>query len=427
MGDRKRILYIDAIGGLAGDMLLAALLDAGASTAAVETTINTVLPHIRNVNVETTSRGSIRALRLLDVTANPDVPSSRSYAEMLRILTTSDLKHSVKTRAISVLTRLGEAEAKVHGRKPAEVTLHELGSDDTLVDIVGVIAALEDLGVEDVFVSAMPVALGAIRSAGHTLPLPAPAAVDLLKGFVLRGEKGTAELITPTGAALASTLAQYVATFPDMQLLTTGYGAGERDSTRLPNVVRVFLGTTESPDGTSPDEPSIHDVTCLEANLDDLSPELVADAADALRMAGALDVWTTPIQMKKGRSGVVLAALCRSNQVAELASVFFKNTSTLGIRISDQRRIELHRQTVSVRLEDHDVLIKVGTYRGTITSIKLEHDTVAKIAAELRQPVRKIHSRLTALAHVALQNGVGYDLAQDRISEANRLATDPSH
>jgi uncharacterized protein (TIGR00299 family) protein len=300
--------------------------------------------------------------------------------------------------ARSILRRLAQAEARVHGLGENELALHAVGDDDTLLDVVGVAAALDALGADLVFVSSIPLQGGGTLVTGlrnhPDVPLPAPATLELLRGFAIRGE-GSGETVTPTGAAILATLGTPTSTFPSMQVDAIGYGAGTRDPEDRANVVRVVLGAVPAEQTGGPIERAL---VVLEANLDDLTPELVADAAQALYSAGALDVWTTPVQMKKGRPGVVLSALGEPQHQPRLREVFFEATSTLGVRASTVRRAELERRTVAVSLENGTVRVKLGLLRGRVVSSRPEHDDAADLAARTGRSVRDVYEEAAAAA-----------------------------
>jgi uncharacterized protein (TIGR00299 family) protein len=396
----SRLAFVDVIGGAAGDMLLAALIDAGAPEDAVRAAIEAALPGRFAVRTEDVRRAGLRArwLRVEAIAGTPPPPGPpRSMSDLVGAVDAAPLGAGIKAAARSVLERLGRAEAAVHGVAPAELHLHELGDDDTILDVVGVATALDSLGVEELLVSPLPLAFGGSAPArgGHgEIPLPAAVALELLKGFELRGARRGEERVTPTAAAVFAAVGRPARALPDMTLESVGYGAGTRDPEDRPNVVRVLLGS-ETPTEDIPAERSLE---LLQANLDDLTPELVADAAEALLEAGALDAWTTPAQMKKGRPGSVLSALCDPERVPALRAVFFRTTSTFGVRSSPVRRAELERHVVSVPVTGGAVRVKVGLLAGRVVSAKPEHDDVAELARATGRPVRELHEEAAAAA-----------------------------
>lgn len=423
----RRVLHVEPIGGAAGDMLLAALLDAGAPWEAVRRAVEAVIPGRFELALKPVARAGLRAtlLRVSDApaarTGGGGGPHRRPFRDLRAAVERADLSEGTRVRALAVLDRLAGAEARVHGVAAGEVELHRLGDDDTLLDVVGIAAALDALEVDDIAVSSIPVGVGEERGGevelgdgagseggagpahGHgVLPLPPPATLELLRGFELR-PGGHGETVTPTGAAVLAALGRPAAAagFPAMRLEAVGYGAGHRDPPERPNVVRVALGVRSGSLGSGAGErgPAVRDLVVLEANLDDLTPELVADAAAALFEAGALDAWTVPIHMKKGRPAVLLAALCEPAAEERVRRAFFESSSTFGVRSAAVRRAELDRRTATVQVAGGTVRVKLGLLWGRVVSAAPEHDDVAALATAAGRPVREVHEEAAAAAH----------------------------
>jgi uncharacterized protein (TIGR00299 family) protein len=386
-----RLLYIDAIAGVAGDMLLGALLDAGASEATVREGLR---PLGVDVVVTRTERHGIGAARI-EVVARHE-HAHRTWADVRELIDAAALPTRAHARAHDAFRRLAEAEGHIHGLPADEVHFHEVGAIDAIADVCGVTLALEDLDVGEVACSPLPMPRGFVRAAHGRLPLPAPATLELLKGAPMHGVDLDLELVTPTGAALVAALATSYGPLPAMTLQATGYGAGSRDLEDRPNVVRTIVGVTA-------DGPARRPAVLLACNLDDLSPELVPDAAQACSDAGALDVWVAPVQMKKGRPGMVLSAIARPDREAAVAEAMLRSTSTLGVRTSPLQRYELDRETRSVTVEGRAVSVKLGRLHGEIVNIAPEHDDVAAAAAALGRPVKAVWGAAWAAAQRELQ------------------------
>jgi len=391
------VLYVDVVGGAAGDMLLAALLDAGASRDEVSDAVSAVLGRrVECLTAEVRRRG----LRALALSGPGDLPSERRRPrELLDSVERAALGDEVRARATSVLRRLFDAEAKVHGREIADLELEELGEDDTLLDVVGVAAALDSLGVERVDVSAIPMAPPS-NDGSHGSP--APVTLELLSGFALRPSLAGADLpetVTPTAAAILSALGRPVPELPELVLDRVGVGAGRRDPGSVANVVRVLLGRT------SPSADRARRLLMLEANVDDLEPELVPDAIDALLAAGALDAWSAPIVMKRGRPAVGISALCERDTLDEVRRAFFEETTTLGVRVHEVSRPELDRRIVEIELAEGGprIRVKLGVLDGRTLNAKPEHADVVEAARKLGRPVRSVHAQASALAHRLLE------------------------
>jgi uncharacterized protein (TIGR00299 family) protein len=387
----SRVAYLDCVGGLAGDMLLAALLDAGADLESLRGLPSTLGLDGVEIAVERVERQGIGALRLSVVA--PDDASSRDYREIRDLVQAADLPERARARSLDTFRRLAEVEGRIHGVAPDDVHFHELGSLDTLVDVCGAFVLVDELGVERVASSPLPFARGLTSAAHGTLPLPAPAALALLEGAELVGVDTEAELVTPTGAAIAAAIVEEWGALPPLTLESVGYGAGTKELTDRPNLVRVVLGTeTSRPTGR---------VVLLETNLDDFAPELVPDAVERCLEAGALDVWTSPAQMKKGRPGFVLSAIARPEAQAAIARVLLEETSALGVRVARLDRYELDRDERIVDLAGGSVRIKVGLLDGRVVNLAPEHDDCAALARSTGRSVQSVWAEALARAQDA--------------------------
>lgn len=377
----SRLAYLDCVSGVAGDMFLAALLDLGADRARLLALVQEIGLSGVELRIERTERHGIGATRVEVVVPEPQPP--RPWREIRTLLTRSKLETSVRERSLEVFERLVQAEARVHRVPTDDVHLHELGSVDALVDVCGVVTLLADLGVDRLACSPLPVGRGFVRAAHGVLPLPAPATAELLRGLPVVGVGIDAELVTPTGAALVATLASEFGPLPALTLDRVGNGAGARDLPERPNLVRVFLGEAAL-------TPAAPHVVCVETNLDDLVPELVPDAIERCFEAGALDVWTTPVQMKKGRPGFTLTALARPAAEEAVAQAMLTETSALGVRVSRLHRYELERELRQVELPGGSVRVKLGRLGGRIVNVAPEHDDCAALARKTGRSVKAV-------------------------------------
>lgn len=377
-----RLAYLDCIGGLAGDMLIAALLDAGAPKPTLDDAVSALGMHGVSIEAERVMRCGIGATQVRVVV--PDGQPSRSTSALRELIAgASALSARVRERALDALGRLIAVEAEIHEVSPDDVHLHELGGVDTLVDLCGAFALLDASGVERLVCSPMPYARGTILSNHGNLPAPAPATLALLAGAPFEGVASTGELVTPTGAAIVSVAADAFGEMPALTMEMVGYGAGHRDTPVRPNVLRVVLGESASTEVT-------HEVVVLETNIDDLVPELVPDALQRVLQAGAVDVWVTPVQMKKGRPGILVSALTLPADEEAVAAALLEHTTTLGVRVSRMHRYELAREIREVHVDGRPIRVKVGVLHGRVVNVSPEHDDCAAVAAGTGRSVKDV-------------------------------------
>ncbi len=385
----RRVAYLDCVGGLAGDMLIGALLDAGGEVGVLEELPGRLGLGRVDVRVDRVERQGTSALHVRFPA--PDDAGERDWRTIRGLIEAADLPPELRARSLAVFARLARAEARVHGVEPDDVHFHELGAVDTIMDVCGAVALVESLAIDEVVCSPLPLARGLVDAAHGVLPLPSPATALLLEGARVFGVDGEDELVTPTGAALAATLASRFGPLPPLTLERVGTGAGTRDLPCRPNVARVFLG--EAAGGAATVE-----VSLLETNVDDLNPELVPDAIERCFDAGALDVWTAPAQMKKGRPGVVLSALARRADEQAVAAAILEETSALGVRVHRLQRYELEREERVVELPEGPVRVKLGRLDGRIVNVAPEHDDCAALARATGRPVKAIWAAALAAA-----------------------------
>jgi uncharacterized protein (TIGR00299 family) protein len=379
----SRVLYIDCIAGVAGDMLLGALLDAGAQVDLSGLDVEGL-----ELEIGSAERHGITA-KTVTVKGAPGQPH-RHWSSIRTQIDAAGLAERPRQRAQKAFEKLAHAEGRIHGIAPEQVHFHEVGAVDAIGEVVGVALALESLNIDRVICSPLPVGRGFVDAAHGRLPLPAPATLALLEGAPVYGVEIELELVTPTGAALVASLAESYGPIPRMTLTGSGYGAGTRDLKALPNVVRVMIGS---------DVPAASTVSLIEANLDDMIPELAPDAAAAAFEAGALDVWTAPVQMKRGRPGFVMSALTRPETERAVAEAMLRETSTLGVRIAHLDRVELDRESFTVEIAGEPVRIKVGKLDGKIVNLAPEHADCERAARISGQPVKVVWAQALAAAH----------------------------
>ena len=312
---------------------------------------------------------------------------SRGLTEIREVIGKAAISDTAKRTAVAIFEALGTAEAKIHATSIEKVHFHEVGAVDAMVDIVCAAVGAEDLGVDEIVCSPLNVGGGTVQCAHGTFPVPAPATVELLKGAPIYSSGVRAELVTPTGAAIVKTLAKRFAAFPEMKIEKSGYGAGTREFPGLPNVVRLTIGEAAS---TLAAKTASEIVTVLEANLDDLNPQVFGYVLDRLLEEGALDVFGMPVQMKKNRPGTLLTVLCKPEDAAKLTQLIFTETTTLGVRRRDEVRRTLARRWENVRTQWGEVRIKIASMNGTVTNYAPEYEDCRRIASEHRVPLKTV-------------------------------------
>ena len=319
--------------------------------------------------------------------APPEHSHGRGFAEIRSIIGKAAITDTAKKTAIAIFEALGAAEAKIHDTSIEKVHFHEVGAVDAMVDIVCAAVGAEALGVEDIVCSPLNVGGGTVQCAHGSFPVPAPATIELLKDAPVYSSGVQAELVTPTGAAIVKILAKRFAAFPEMKIEKSGYGAGTREFPRHPNVVRLTIGETAS---TLAAKTASENVTVLEANLDDLNPQVFGYVMDRLLEEGALDAFGMPVQMKKNRPGMLLTALCRPEDASKLTKLIFTETTTLGVRRRDEVRQTLARRWENVSTRWGDVRIKIASMNGTVTNYAPEYEDCRRIAAERHVPLKTV-------------------------------------
>jgi hypothetical protein len=316
----------------------------------------------------------------------------RGLTEIRAIISKAAISDSAKKTASMIFEALGAAEAKIHNTSIESVHFHEVGAVDAIVDIVCAAVGAEVLGVDEIVCSPLNVGGGTVQCAHGTFPVPAPATVELLKDARVYSSGVQAELVTPTGAAIVKTLASRFAAFPQMKIEKSGYGAGSKDFPGHPNVVRLTVGEAASDLAT---KTTAETITVLEANLDDLNPQVFGYVMDRLLEEGALDGFAVPVQMKKNRPGTLLTVLCKPEDSNRLTQIIFTETTTLGVRRRDEVRQTLARRWENVRTQWGEVRIKIASMNGTVTNYAPEYEDCRRIAAEQHVPLKTVMQEAT--------------------------------
>jgi uncharacterized protein (TIGR00299 family) protein len=382
-----KICYLDAFSGISGDMTVGALVDAGADSAALTAALDSLGTGAK-FRFEKTARRGIAASKF-HVTAG-ESKQHRHLHHILDLIDKSELPEGVKQNATAVFQRLGAAEAKVHGISIEKVHFHEVGAVDSICDIVGACAAFQLAGAHAIHCSAVNVGSGTVKTEHGVLPVPAPATAELLAGKPIYARGPSVELTTPTGAAIAATLAADFGPLPPMRITATGYGAGHRDFPEHANVLRVLIGESSAAEEATT-------VAVLEANIDDASPQVLAYAMERLLEAGALDVTLGSVLMKKNRAGTLLRVIAAPEDRERLAQTIFAQTTTLGLRIYPAERRVKARRFAEVQTPYGNARIKISE-DGSFTP---EYEDCRKLALEAGVPLKEI---LAAANHAYLKN-----------------------
>ena len=413
-----RIAYLDCFSGISGDMFLGALVDAGVPAVLFEKTV-AALNIGAKLEISGVNRSGISATKInVLVHGEKELPREvyweqkghkhehdhghkhdpghsrastpaphehRGLREIKDIISRSAVGEGAKQMSVAIFQALGAAEARIHNTEIEKIHFHEVGAVDAMVDIVCAAVGAEALNIDEWVSSPLNVGGGTVKCAHGTFPVPAPATVELLKGAPVYSSGLDFELVTPTGAAIVKTLASRFAAFPEMQIERIGYGAGTRDIQGHANVLRLTIGETGA--GVKASEETI---TVLEANLDDLNPQVFGYVMDRLREEGALDAFGMPVQMKKNRPGMLLTALCRPDDAAKLTQLIFAETTTLGVRRRDERRQVLERKWLTIATRWGDVRLKIASRNGTVTNYAPEYEDCRRIALEHRVPLKSV-------------------------------------
>jgi uncharacterized protein (TIGR00299 family) protein len=384
--------WLDASSGASGDMLLGAVLDAGADLDSIQTAVARVAPEATTITPERVRRGGLAAMHAHVVVA--DSTTHRGLADVLELIDAAGLDPEIADHAAAVFTRLAEAEATVHGTTPDDVHFHEVGALDAIADIVGVCAGFVSLSLERLHASQVAVGSGTVDTTHGRLPVPPPAVVALLRGVPTYGGPVATELCTPTGAAL---LAHWVSAWgpqPLMSVERVGLGAGAKEFDTHPNLLRLLLGDATAAGASAGTEEAL----LLEANVDDLDPRLWPQVLARLLDAGASDAWLTPMLMKKGRPAHTLSVLLPPETSAAVRRVIFSDTSSLGLRVSTIRKEALEREFHTVHVGGEPISVKLARDAGRVVNVQPEYDDVAAAATRLDRPVKAVLAAAVAAA-----------------------------
>lgn len=388
-----RVCYLDCFSGISGNMVLGALIDIGLPKSILLEEVAKLGVEPFGIEVKRNERMRIYGTHVKVRVRKGDGPK-RSYREIKRMIEESPLDQPVKHRSLDIFHRLASAEAKIHGEKIDEVHFHEIGAVDSIVDVVGAAVGMNHLAIERVFASRIPVGSGFVHGQHGRLPVPAPATLEILKGIPIYSSSLNEELVTPTGAAILTSLSGGFGNIPEMRVERVGYGVGDRVFEEIPNVLRIILGEGEGPgEGDR--------VWVVETDIDDMSPEIYGYLMEKLPEAGALDMTFTPIQMKKNRPGNTIKILCHEAEVNMIIDTLFRESTTIGVRFYPVRRAKLSRRIEEVETKYGTVRLKISTdHRGRIINIMPEYEDCKKIAEAMGIPLKEVYREIPSAMRV---------------------------
>jgi uncharacterized protein (TIGR00299 family) protein len=391
--------YLDAFSGLSGDMLVGALLDAGVDFKNLEGALASLPLKGARLSCRRKTVSGIAAIKF-DVEVMEAQPE-RHLAQILAMIEASSIGAAAKRRAGAIFAVLADAEAKVHHSTPEQVHFHEVGAVDSIMDVVGTAWGLEELGIGELLVSPLPMGTGFARSQHGIIPVPAPATAELLAGFTVRMGDGSAEMVTPTGAAVLRALGRSAPVPLDFEIEKIGYGAGTREYQDRPNVLRIMTGRERG-------KLDSDELLEISANIDDLNPQIYEHVMEQLFSAGARDVTLTPIIMKKGRPAITIAVLAEPARREALAKVLFSETSTIGVRFHPVARLKLRREIREVATRWGQVKVKFSEGDGAVTATP-EYDDCRKIATAHNVPLKTVMEETRAAAVASLHHAHDHD------------------
>ena len=380
----SRIAYLDCPAGISGDMLLGALIDVGWPEQSLRELISKLKLGDVQLKVDRVGKRGIAATQV-NILSSPHQPH-RGLHDLSAIVMHAELPSAIQQRAISALRLLAEAESQVHGVPVDRIHFHEVGAVDTIVDIVGALVGFEELNITSVHCSALPWSRGTVKTEHGILPVPPPAVALLLRDVPVVGADIEGETVTPTGATLARTLAKQFGTMPAMRVERVGYGAGQRDWPDRPNVLRLTIGENAGDEAGL----QVEQLVVLSCNIDDMNPQWYEPLVKHLNDAGALDVWLTPVQMKKGRPGTLVEVLCVAETAAKLREVLLVQTTTLGVRETPVTRYSLPREMQTVKTRYGEIRVKVARLPDGSSKGLPEHDDCVARAEDNGVSIREV-------------------------------------
>ena len=397
-----KIAYFDCFSGASGDMILGALLDAGLDLTHLKQELAKLgLSHYAIDKAAVVKNGISGSQALVNVIQDHHRHHHRHLADITAIIASSTLDAAIKTKSLKIFNRLAAAEAKVHQTAVDQIHFHEVGAMDAIIDVVGAVIGLHALQIDTIICSALHVGCGTVECAHGTLPVPAPATAELVRGKPIYSTGVEGELLTPTGAAILTTLASQFGPLPAMTVDRIGHGAGTADRS-IANMLRLFIGSASPDEGTFQTEQT----ATIETTIDDMNPQLYDYLMETMLKLGVLDIFFTPVQMKKNRPGTLVTILCRPEMVPALSDFLFRETTTIGLRWRIDNRYTLQRDFVTVKTRFGEITCKAATLGDERINVTPEYDDCRRVAIEQHVPLKTVleEARAQALTLSRRQN-----------------------
>ena len=391
-----KIAYFDCFSGISGDMTVGALLDAGLEIETLEKELNKLGLSGYQLEVNKVVKKGISATQFKVKIKEEGV--ERRFKDILDIFEKSKLNEEIKKETKKIFFNIAQAESKIHRKDIDRIHFHEIGGLDSIIDITSAVIGIKTLGIEEIYSSALPVGKGFVKCAHGLIPVPAPATLELLKNIPIYSGGIESEMITPTGAAIISTLAKNFGERPLMKIERIGYGAGEKEFA-IPNLLRVSIGEKVLNDGILKDGYVNDEAVLIETNIDDMNPEFYDYIMEQLFSQGALDVFLTPIQMKKNRPAHMLSVVVYEQDLREMLEVLFSESTTLGVRIREIKRLRLAQQNFIAETKYGKIKVKVGIFEGEIKNIAPEYEDCMKMAKQHQVPLKEVYEEARKAAH----------------------------
>ena len=391
-----KIAYFNCFSGISGDMTVGALLDTGLKIEILEKELKKLGLSGYQLEVKKAVKRGISATQFKVKIKEEGV--ERRFKDILTILEKSKLDEEIKKETKKIFFNIAQAESKIHQKDIDKIHFHEIGGLDSIIDITSAVIGIKTLGIEEIYSSALPVGKGFVKCAHGVIPVPAPATLELLKNIPTYSGGIESEMITPTGAAIISTLAKSFGKRPLMKIERIGYGAGEKEFT-IPNLLRVSVGEKIAKDKDFKDDYISDEAVLIETNIDDMNPEFYNYIMDQLFSQGALDVFLTPIQMKKNRPAHMLSIIVYEQNLKEILEVLFSESTTLGVRIKEIKRLRLGQQNFIAETKYGKIRVKVGIFKGEIKNIAPEYEDCKKMAKQHQVPLKEVYEEVKKVAY----------------------------